>query len=143
MTLADALVYADKEVGADKIVEVSTLTGACMVSLGKQIAGLFTDDDDLATELEAASKATGDKTWRMPMAHEYADQLESPFADLKNLGARYGGAITAALFLQNFVQKGKPFSHVDMAGPCWEDGKGATGFGAKLLVEWVKKQGQV
>lgn len=142
LTLADALVYADKEVGADKIVEFSTLTGAVMVSLGKQIAGVWTDDDDLAKEVEAASKSTGEKTWRMPMAHEYEDQLESHFADLKNLGTRFGGSITAALFLQNFVSKGKPFAHVDMAGPVWEEGKGATGYGAKLIVDWVKQQGQ-
>lgn len=134
--------YADKEVGADKIVELSTLTGSCMVSLGKQISGLWTNDDALAAELEAASKATGEKMWRMPMAKEYADQLESPFADLKNIGTRYGGSITAALFLQNFVEKGKPFGHVDVAGPVWEEGKGATGYGAKLLVEWVKQHGQ-
>lgn len=140
MTLADALVYADKEVGADKIVELSTLTGACMVSLGRQMAGVWTDSDELAAEVEAASKSTGDKTWRMPMAHEYADQLESPFADLKNLGTRFGGSITAALFLQNFVEKGKPFCHVDMAGPVWEEGTGATGYGAKLIVDWVKRQ---
>eukprot|EP00977_Amphora_coffeiformis_P007522 scaffold1640_cov161-Amphora_coffeaeformis.AAC.45 len=142
LTLADALVYADKEVQAEKIVEFSTLTGACMISLGKQIAGVWTDSDDLAAELDAASKATGDKTWRMPMAHEYAEQLESPFADLKNLGTRFGGSITAALFLTNFVEKGKPFGHVDCAGPIWEDGKGATGWGSKLIVEWVKQQGQ-
>ena len=140
--MADALVYADKEVGADKIVELSTLTGACMVSLGKQIAGLWTDDDDLAKELEAVSKSSGEKMWRMPMAHEYAEQLESPFADLKNLGTRFGGSITAALFLQNFVEKGKPFAHIDIAGPVWVDGKGATGYGAKLIVDWVKRQGQ-
>ena len=138
--MADALVYADKEVGADKIVELSTLTGACMVSLGRQMAGVWTDSDELAAEVEAASKSTGDKTWRMPMAHEYADQLESPFADLKNLGTRFGGSITAALFLQNFVEKGKPFCHVDMAGPVWEEGTGATGYGAKLIVDWVKRQ---
>lgn len=142
LTLADALVYADKEVGADKIVELSTLTGSCMISLGKQIAGVWTEDDTLASELDAASKVTGDKTWRMPMASEYADQLESPFADLKNIGTRFGGSITAALFLQNFVEKGKPFSHVDVAGPVWEEGKGATGYGVKLVVEWVKQQGQ-
>lgn len=140
--MADALVYADKEVGAEKIVEIATLTGACMVALGKQIAGIWSDNDDLVNEIETASKNTGDKTWRMPMAHEYAEQLESPIADLKNLGARMGGAITAALFLQNFVEKGKPFCHCDIAGPVWEDGKGATGYGAKLLVEWVTQQGK-
>ena len=140
--MADALVYADKEVGADSIIELSTLTGACMVSLGKQIAGVWTDNDDLAKDLESASKVTKDSTWRMPMAKEYMEQLESKFADVKNLGTPYGGAITAALFLTKFVSPKKPFAHVDIAGPVWADNEGATGFGAKLVVEWVKRMGQ-
>jgi leucyl aminopeptidase len=131
-----------REVGAANIVELSTLTGSCIVSLGKQLADIWTDSDSLAAELAAASQATGGKTWRMPMVHEYADQLESLFADLKNTGTRWGGSITAALFLQHFVAKGKPFAHVDISGPVWEDGKGATGYGTKLLVEWVTRQGQ-
>ena len=116
LTLADALVYADKEVGAESIIELSTLTGACMVSLGKQIAGVWTDDDDLASDLESASKATKDSTWPMPMAKEYMEQLESTFADVKNIGTPYGGAITAALFLTKFVSPKKPFAHIDIAG---------------------------
>lgn len=142
LTLADALVYADKEVGAESIIELSTLTGACMVSLGKSIAGLWTDNDDLAKELESVSKVTADKVWRMPMAKEYAEQLTSTFADLKNIGTRYGGAITAALFLTNFVSAKKPFAHIDIAGPVWGDKEGATGYGAKLVAEWVRRQGQ-
>lgn len=141
LTLADALVYADKEVGAESIIELSTLTGACMVSLGKQIAGVWTTHDDLASELESISTVTADKTWRMPMAMEYKEQLESTFADMKNIGTRYGGAITAALFLTNFVSPKKPFAHIDIAGPVWNDKTGATGFGAKLVVEWVRRQG--
>lgn len=141
MTLADALVYADKEVGAESIIELSTLTGACMISLGQEIAGLWTDSDDLAADLESVSKQTGDKTWRMPMAKEYMKQLDSPFADMKNIGTRYGGAITAALFLTNFVSPKKPFAHIDIAGPVWSDKDGATGFGSKLVVEWVRRQG--
>jgi len=178
LTLADALVYADKEVGAESIIEMSTLTGAMMVSLGKEICGFFTTDDDLAKELEDVSKKTGDKvsqeqlllrnsftavyhenfpltlafphiffnlppqSWRMPMAKEYNDQLKSKIADLTNCGTRYGGAITAALFLENFVSKKKPFAHIDIAGPVWNDKSGATGFGAKLAVEWISRQGQ-
>ena len=95
-----------REVGAANIVELSTLTGSCIVSLGKQLADIWTDSDSLAAELAAASQATGGKTWRMPMVHEYADQLESLFADLKNTGTRWGGSITAALFLQHFVHRG-------------------------------------
>jgi len=142
LTLADALVYADKEVGCESIIELSTLTGACMVSLGKKVCGVWTSNDDLAKELEEASKVTGDKSWRMPLVEEYNDQLKSKIADMTNCGTRYGGAITAALFLQNFVDKKKPFAHIDIAGPVWDDKSGATGFGAKLVTEWVSKQGK-
>jgi leucyl aminopeptidase len=142
LTLADALVYSDKELGCEKIIELSTLTGACMIALGKDICGLWTDDDDLANELLDISRVTGDKSWRMPLAKEYNEQLESKFADMKNVGTKYGGSITAALFLQNFVSKKKPFAHLDIAGPVWSDKTGASGFGAKLVVEWVTRQGQ-
>lgn len=142
MTLADALVYADKEIGCDSIIELSTLTGACMVSLGKKMAGVWTENDELAKELEDISKATGDKSWRMPLEKEYKDQLESKIADLQNCGDRYGGAITAALFLHEFVSKKKPFAHIDIAGPVWNDKiGGATGYGAKLVTEWIRRQG--
>lgn len=141
LTLADALVYADKEVGCESIIELSTLTGACMVSLGKKVCGVWTDSDDLAEELANASKVTGDKSWRMPMEKEYNEQLKSKIADMTNCGTRYGGAITAALFLQNFVSSKKPFAHIDIAGPVWDDASGATGFGTRLVTEWVSKQG--
>jgi len=141
LTLADALVFADKEVGCEKIIELSTLTGACMVSLGKGMAGVWTDNDDLAEELADISKVTGDKSWRMPMEKSYNEQLESKIADLKNIGTRYGGAITAALFLQNFVSGKKPYAHIDIAGPVWSDKIGATGYGAKMVAEWVRRQG--
>lgn len=141
LTLADALVYADKEVGCERIIELSTLTGACMISLGKEVAGVWTNNDDLAHELADVSQATAEKAWRMPMESSYNEQLESKFADLKNIGTRYGGAITAALFLQNFVSKKKPFAHIDIAGPVWNDKTGATGYGAKLVAEWVRRQG--
>lgn len=118
LTLADALVYADKEVGCESIIELSTLTGACMISLGKKICGVWTDDDDLAKSLEDVSKVTGDKSWRMPMAKEYAESLKSKIADISNLGDRYGGAITAALFLTEFVDKKKPFAHIDSKFTC-------------------------
>jgi len=142
LTLADALVYADKEVGCESIIELSTLTGACMISLGKKVCGVWTSDDDLAKELETASKVTGDKSWRMPLEKEYNEQLKSKIADITNCGTRYGGAITAALFLQNFVSSKKPFAHIDIAGPVWDDKTGATGFGTKLVTEWVSKQGK-
>ena len=142
LTMADALVYADREAKCDSIIELSTLTGACMVSLGKKICGLWTHNDDLAKELEDVSKTTGEKSWRMPMETEYNELLKSKIADLKNIGTRYGGAIQAALFLQNFVSEDKPFAHIDIAGPVWDDAKGATGFGAKMVTEWVSRQGK-
>jgi len=141
LTMADALVYADKEVGCESIIELSTLTGACMVALGKKICGVWTSNDDLAAEIADASKVTGEKSWRMPLEAEYNDQLKSIVADLTNCGTRYGGAITAALFLQHFVSEDKPFAHIDIAGPVWCDKNGATGFGAKMVTTWVTKQG--
>ncbi|KAL7500887.1 hypothetical protein ACHAWT_010388 [Skeletonema menzelii] len=142
LTLADALVFADKECECESIIELSTLTGACMISLGQKICGVWTDNDDLAKSLEEVSKVTGDKSWRMPMAAEYKEQLKSKVADMTNLGGRYGGAITAALFLTEFVDKKKPFAHIDIAGPVWDDATGATGFGAKMVSEWVSRQGE-
>lgn len=141
LTLADALVFADKELDCESIIELSTLTGACMVALGQKVAGVWTSNDELADELSSVSKQTGDKSWRMPMESEYNKQLESKIADITNCGTSYGGAITAALFLQNFVSTKKPFAHIDIAGPVWDSAKGATGFGAKMVTEWVIRQG--
>lgn len=78
----------------------------------------------------------------MPLEKSYNEQLESKIADIKNIGTRYGGSITAALFLQNFVSKKKPFAHLDIAGPVWDEKSGATGYGAKLVTEWVRRQGE-
>lgn len=142
LTLADALVYCDKELDCESIIELSTLTGACMVALGKGVSGMWTDNDDLAKELEDVAKVTEEKSWRMPMEKSYNKDLESKIADIQNLGGKYGGAITAALFLQNFVSKKKPFAHIDIAGPVWDDSIGATGYGAKLVTEWVSRQGE-
>jgi leucyl aminopeptidase len=116
LTMADALVYVDQELGCDAIIELSTLTGACVVSLGSAMAGMWTSDDTLANELQEASQKTGEKLWRMPLEDEYKEQLKSKIADMKNIGTRYAGAITAALFLNNFVQDKTPYAHVDIAG---------------------------
>jgi leucyl aminopeptidase len=138
LTMADALVYVDQTLECDEILELSTLTGACVVALGSSIAGLWTNNDTLAASLLTASATTGEKIWRMPMEEEYNEDLVSKIADLKNLGGRYGGAIAAALFLQEFVKGDKPFAHVDMAGPVWNAKAGqATGWGAKLVTEWA------
>lgn len=141
LTLADALVYADK-LGVDAIVDLATLTGACVVALGNDIAGLWTTNDDLATQLKTAAQTAGEKFWQMPLENKYFEQMKSSIADMKNTGSRAGGSITAALFLQQFV-KDTPWVHLDIAGPVWADkptsidNEGATGFGVRTLVNWA------
>ncbi|MEP0858392.1 leucyl aminopeptidase [Trichocoleus sp. DQ-U1] len=141
LTLADALVFAEK-LGVDAIVDLATLTGACVIALGDDIAGLFTPNDTVAQELLQASEKAGEKLWRMPMEEKYFEGIKSPIADLKNTGPRPGGSITAALFLKQFVQE-TPWAHLDIAGPVWADkengvnNSGATGYGVRTLVNWV------
>ena len=142
LTLADALVFADK-LGVEAIVDLATLTGACVVALGNDIAGLFTANDELASELQKASESAGEKIWRMPMEEKYFEGLKSGIADMKNTGPRAGGSITASLFLKQFVQDTNAWAHLDVAGPVWTDKEngynpsGATGFGVRTLVNWV------
>jgi leucyl aminopeptidase len=144
LTLADALVYADK-LGVDAIVDLATLTGACIVALGDDIAGLFTPDDAVAAQLEQAAQSAGEKLWRLPMEEKYFEGLKSGIADMKNTGPRAGGSITAALFLKQFV-KDTPWAHLDVAGPVWADKEngynspGATGYGVRTLVNWILGQ---
>ncbi|KAL3353033.1 hypothetical protein AABB24_020830 [Solanum stoloniferum] len=139
LTLADALVYACNQ-GVEKIVDLATLTGACVVALGPSIAGIFTPSDDLAKEVVAASEVSGEKLWRLPMEDSYWDSMKSGVADMVNTGGRQGGAITAALFLKQFVDEKVQWMHIDLAGPVWSDKKkNATGFGVSTLVEWVLK----
>lgn len=141
LTLADALVYADK-LGVDAMVDLATLTGACIVALGDDIGGLWTADDAIATQLLDAAQLAGEKFWRMPMEDKYFDGMKSVVADMKNTGPRAGGAITAALFLKQFVSQ-TPWMHLDVAGPVWtdkEDGynnPGGTGYAVRSLVNWV------
>jgi len=141
LTLADALVFADK-LGLDAIVDLATLTGACVIALGEDIAGLWSPQDSVAAEIVAASELAGEKFWRMPMEEKYFEGLKALHADMKNTGPRPGGAITAALFLKQFV-KDTPWAHLDIAGPVWIEkengynGPGATGFGVRTLVHWV------
>ena len=139
---ADALWYAQHKAGATSIVDVATLTGACMVGLGTSIAAVLAADADAAPVL-AAARAAGEKVWRLPLEEGYADALKSACADMKNSGGRYGGTITAGLFLKRFIKKGVAWAHLDIAGPVWEDAAGgATGFGVGTLVEWVLAQGK-
>lgn len=142
LTLADALVYADK-LGVEAIVDLATLTGACVVALGEDIAGLFTPNDDLAKQLETAAETAGEKIWRLPMEDKYFEGLKSGIADMKNTGPRAGGSITASLFLKQFVKDTPAWAHLDVAGPVWTDKEnginnpGATGYGVRTLVNWV------
>ena len=141
LTLADALVFADK-LGVDAIVDLATLTGACVVALGEDIAGLWSPDDPVANQLLAASEKGGEKLWRMPLEEKYFEGLKALHADMKNTGPRAGGSITAALFLKQFVDK-TPWAHLDIAGPVWTDKDkgynpaGGTGFAVRTLVNWV------
>eukprot|EP00971_Amphidinium_carterae_P036917 725672-Amphidinium_carterae.1 len=114
------MLYCQK-LEVDEMVELSTLTGACMVALGKEIAGLWSNDDDFAERLKASAKACGEKMWQMPLEDSYTDGLKSDLADTLNTGPRFGGAITAALFLKKFVKKDLPWAHIDIAGPAWAD----------------------
>ncbi len=142
LTLADALVYACK-LEPDEIVDLATLTGACVIALGDQIAGLWTDNDELANNLLDAANEAGEGLWRMPMHNSYKEGLKSTFADIKNTGPRAGGSITAALFLKEFVQASIPWAHIDIAGTVWAekdrglDPAGATGYGVRTLINWV------
>ena len=141
LTLADALVYAEK-LEVDAIVDLATLTGACVVALGNDIAGLWSNDETLAQEMKTAAELAGEKFWQLPMEEKYFEGLKSQIADMKNTGPRAGGSITAALFLKQFI-KDTPWMHLDVAGPVWTDSasgvnnKGATGFPVRTLVNWV------
>ena len=143
MVLADLLSYASKNYEPKAVVDLATLTGGCVVALGKEIAGLFTEKDDLAGGLEQAARAVSEPVWRMPMYDEYKELIKSDFADVKNSGGRWASAITAALFLREFAE-GIPWAHLDIAGPVWRDSsaplmpKGATGFGVRLLVNFLE-----
>lgn len=143
LTLADALWYAQNKANARAVVDVATLTGACMVALGPSIAGLMAPDDAAADAVSAAAKKAGEKVWRLPLDDSYWDQMKSSVADMKNSGGRFGGAITAGLFLKQFVEEGVEFAHVDIAGPAWSDAEGgATGFGVATLAEWASAAGE-
>jgi leucyl aminopeptidase len=148
LVLADAIAYADQDLKADVIVDVATLTGAMMVALGKRHAGLFSNDDALALQLEQAAEASGEPLWRMPLVEDYRVALDSPIADLRNTGQPglklQGGSIMAALFLREFAG-GRPWAHLDIAGPAMAAGdedektKGGTGYGVRLLTAWLSQ----
>ena len=143
LILADALSLAS-EAEPDAIVDLATLTGACMVALGTKVAGLMGNHDGWIDAVEAAADRAGERVWHLPLPADYRKQLDSPMADLKNIGNRWGGTLTAALFLREFVADGIPWAHLDIAGPAWTDSvdgeaaKGGTGFGVRLLVDLIR-----
>lgn len=144
LVLADALTYAGR-FQPNAIVDLATLTGACVVALGNITTGLLSTDDRLAAQLEAAGQRSGERVWRLPLFKEYGEQLKSDVADLCNVGGRPAGAITAAYFLSQFVGE-FPWAHLDIAGTYWTDkpakpyqSKGATGVGVRLLMEWLRR----
>jgi len=143
LVLGDAITYVQRNSKPGTIIDLATLTGAILVSLGHEWAGLFSNDEELAAELQEAATKSGDKLWRMPLAEPFDRLIDSPIADMKNVGPREGGSITAAQFIQRFVENGTRWAHIDMAGKAWSDkaaatyDKGATGYGVRLLDQYV------
>ena len=141
VTLADALAYAE-ELGVDEIIDIATLTGACMVALGTVASGIMGNNDEKIKEFIAQGEKVGEKYWQMPMFKEYGDSLKSDIADTKNTGGRYGGTSAAGIFLSHFVKK-TPWIHLDIAGTAYLSGtnaegvKGATGVGVRTLIEHI------
>jgi leucyl aminopeptidase len=143
LILADALSRASAA-GPDAIVDLATLTGACMVALGNSHAGVMGTSEPWTLQVCAAAEAAGERMWQLPLPDEWRSNLDSDIADMKNVGGRYGGASIAALFLREFVGEGIPWAHIDIAGPAFGDTetttepKGATGYGVRTLVELLK-----
>ncbi len=138
LVLADVIHYCIETFDPRFMVDLATLTGAIIIALGHEHAGLFSNDDTLASRIEAVGRATGETAWRMPLGEAYDKQIKSDIADMKNVGGRPGGSITAAQFIQRFVQ-GRPWAHLDIAGTAWSSKdtattpKGATAYGVRLL----------
>ena len=145
LILADAMAWAVEE-GTDALLELSTLTGHCVVALGHQAAGLFTPDDGLAAELTAAAADSGERLWRLPLYPEFLEEMKGMHADLKNAAGRPGGASTAAAFLSQFVGGLGAWAHLDIAGMANlkpnHDGQppGATGYGVATAVTWLRRR---
>ncbi len=144
LTLVDAVTYIIEKEKVDKVVDVATLTGAVLIALGTEITGVLSNDDSFYDELLLASKRTGEKFWRLPNDKAYKKLYKGDFADLKNIGGRNGGTITAGMFIEEFVQD-KPWLHLDIAGTAWTDSgndvtpKGGTGAPVATLYELIVK----
>ena len=137
LVLCDALTYV-KKFDPEVVVDMATLTGACIIALGSHATGLLSNNDTLANELLAAGERAGDRAWRLPLWDEYQSQLDSNFADMQNIGGRPAGTITAACFLSRFT-KDYPWAHLDIAGTAWLSGKakGSTGRPVPMLVDYL------
>jgi leucyl aminopeptidase len=145
LILSDALTYAQR-LSPRAIVDMATLTGACVVALGHHAIACLTSSDDLAAQLTAAGEAADERVWRLPLWPEYRKQMDSDIADIKNTGGRAAGTITAAWFLRDFVDDGVEWAHLDIAGTAWADEprgwqpKGAVGVGVRLVHEWLRSR---
>lgn len=143
LVLCDALTWVQKTYSPKTIVDLATLTGAIIVTLGYEYGGMFANDDELAAQLQAAGNDVGDKLWRLPLGDPYDKLIDSAIADIKNVGPREGGSITAAQFLKRFIDDGVRWAHLDIAGMVWASkpgatwDKGATGYGVRLLDRFV------
>jgi len=143
LVLCDAMCWAQKNFQPKVMIDLATLTGAMVITLGHEYAGIFSNDDKLAASLLKAADESGDKLWRQPLAEAYDRLIDSPIADMKNVGPREAGSITAAQFLQRFVEEGVAWAHLDIAGMAWSDkakptyDKGATGYGVRLLDQYI------
>jgi leucyl aminopeptidase len=141
LILADALAIASRN-KPDMIIDLATLTGACMVALGTQVAGIMGNDPGLIRALMAAGRTAGEQLWELPLVADYRDEIKSAVADVKNVGGQYAGTITAGLFLQEFVDE-VPWAHLDIAGPAFVEKdlayapRGGTGFGLRTLVTFL------
>ena len=142
LVLCDTLTYV-KRFNPELVIDIATLTGACVVALGSVLTGMFTPDDKLAAELSEAGQNSFDRVWRMPVIDDYQEQLDSPFADIANIGGPKAGAVTAACFLQRFTRDYR-WAHLDIAGTAWNSGanKGATGRPVPLLMQFLAHRAQ-
>ncbi len=144
LTLADALPYAIRQ-KPDLVIDMATLTGACVVALGELCAGIMGNDQGLIDNLIAAGKVAGERIWQLPLIEEYKEDIKSTIADVKNTGGRYAGTITAGLFLQEFVEPTIPWAHVDIAGPAWSEKdtaytpRGGAGFMVRTIIRFLEQ----
>ena len=145
LILADAIAYAEKHYRPSAIIDMATLTGACVIALGDCASGLLSNNDELAERLRVAGDYSGERVWRLPLWDDYGEKIKSDFADVKNTGDGTSGTITAAMFLKNFVGENTPWAHLDIAGTAWVTKQkgafnlGSTGVGVRLITHVLKK----